>query len=972
MLKIVNTNGTVLAYLNNSLQGKIKEGLNGEYVLTFLATIDPLKTDFLYDEKNLIEYNDDLFKISSIQEVHDEENMLTVAVDCEHISYKLIDFEMNDFIKENVTALQAMTSVLVGTGFTLRNYDLSDTKNDIAVDQECNAKQITMNIAQIWDGELSYYKTYIDLKKQRGTNRGTGFIFGKNLKSVSRTIDRIDKKVTYEISVTESPTLSELGYYELGDTVRVMDHRLNIDLEMRIVALEKDILTGINNSVTLGDKVKTLVDGFNNISSKVDKVDKYVQSGAKDWNYIKEMTDGIGNIVIGKLNSITEVANKIVNSTGTFEHRDGALYWQDQPTMENSTFASLWSAQGILFANSKTTDGEWEWQTALDADGIIANKVTARALYGMTMEAVTIMASEIIGGEITGVTMNTSELLVDNIAGITCDRNKPTGDNVIVWAGGPKYDRENAPFQVFDGGKVKMEEAEVAGTIRASQLFLGDNEVNALNNANQIKMEFLDVGHLRADMATVDTGWNKNIFVEELRTNFDQWLWRSGDTSTEENINYTLITKEEHRMINKIVNPREYSYLNINGKIVYYLYITGPESEDWFTFSNMNQRAIEWAPLTSYQKHTIVTNGSEYKYIIVDDMPITIDTWSKLDSTLSLLVTDDNFKVKVKKTISEYDKYSHKFETISTSDGGVTETPVELYGAGTDTTGQTDRGKGFAYKDTRGLVFGTYNENNSDMTALLADGVDCSLKYWDMIRQEWIPLVNNWAGVAGNVVFHPDKTALTEDDFVHGNALHVTYNSNGTTIAGPSSTIYTDGLAILGAEISEVLPPIDPIRGPICLYKDGWENEALTGGWVARKFSVTPPTFTKKTSSLKIEYTFSGPYGGGCGTSNLIEFNEQTTLKIRCTGTAGNLTIATNQNGINGRVLQVMFDKNGTVIIWTPTTGDIISTASFKPEETNDITVTLPISLTGKYYCNMYVNADHGPVLFEVSEITFS
>ena len=82
MLKIENEEGTVLAFLNNLTEATVKEAINGEYILNFVATIDHLKTDYLYDEHNLINCNDDLFRVSIIEELHDEEDALTVACEC--------------------------------------------------------------------------------------------------------------------------------------------------------------------------------------------------------------------------------------------------------------------------------------------------------------------------------------------------------------------------------------------------------------------------------------------------------------------------------------------------------------------------------------------------------------------------------------------------------------------------------------------------------------------------------------------------------------------------------------------------------------------------------------------------------------------------------------------------------------------------------------------------------------------------
>ena len=410
MLKIENQEGTVLAFLNNLTEAKVKEVLNGEYTLSFVATIDHLKTDFLYDEENLINYNDDLFRVVKLNELHDEDDELTVDVECEHISYDLIKNNMADFNHTYTTATNVMTLCLLGTDFSLRACDIIE-KTDIQYTDECNSKQISIAIANNWHGELKYYRHYIDLLKSRGQNRGTGFIFGKNLKSVKRIINRAEKTTSYDVEVVEGSETEELGHYELGDTVRVIDQRLNVDYYCKIIEIEKDILTGLNSNVVLGDVIKDMRSSFSSVRKDVQEVKKEVEESAPNWNKVAEIVDKSGNITLGKLNALTQIATKIVNSTGTFFQEDNCSCWMDQPTFEASTFATKWSAQGLVFANSKkNNDTEWEWQTAIDANGVTATNITASCLNAISASLTSAVITNLVGHTITGIVIEGSTI----------------------------------------------------------------------------------------------------------------------------------------------------------------------------------------------------------------------------------------------------------------------------------------------------------------------------------------------------------------------------------------------------------------------------------------------------------------------------------------------------------------------------------------------------------------------------------
>lgn len=476
MLKIENAEGTVLAFLNNLTEATVKEALNGEYTLAFIATIDHLKTDYLYDEENLINYNDDLFRVVTLEELHDEDNALTVAVECEHISYNLINNVMADFNHTYVSAAEVMALCLQGTGFNLRSCDITE-KTDIQYTEECNSKQISIAIANNWHGELRYYRYYIDLLKSRGANRGTGFIFGKNLKSVKRIINRAEGTTSYEVEVVEGSETEELGYYELGDIVRVMDQRLNIDYECKIIEVEKDILTGLNSTVVLGDAIKDMRSSFSSVRKDVHDVKQTIENSATDWDKIKHITDSNGDIILGKLNTLTNIASKIVNSTGTFFQEDNASMWMDQPTFESSTFATKWSAEGLVFANSKKNNNtEWDWQTAIDANGVIATSITSSCLSSIQANVLSLVVGNLVGKTIQGVTIIGSTIIAGNEdGGKTFTMIDASGD-ITRWANGKRV-LELSGSTGDGGGTILLNAYDGSGT-----LLIDTNILDAGNN----------------------------------------------------------------------------------------------------------------------------------------------------------------------------------------------------------------------------------------------------------------------------------------------------------------------------------------------------------------------------------------------------------------------------------------------------------------------------------------------------------
>ena len=413
-----NDLNTPLAYLNNIQNDNctISKSINGEDTLEFTAIIEELKTDFLYDENNLILVDNDLYKPLVLEEEHHDNGLLTISVDCEHISYELLDKIMPDFSYANSDIATVINACLLDTDFILAGTDVT-LKTDINYTDECNARQILIAIANDWKAELRFNKYNIYAYKQIGESRGVDFRFGKNLKSIRRTVDRSNKDsngnpaISYDVDVVNlalaGGEYAELEYFELGDTVRIVDEALNIEIQQRIIELEKDVLTGKNTNLVLGavdDDLRQTVSGLQN---NVNNVTETVTGSAPDWDKIKDITDNLGNVIAGKIAGTLELAvTQIANSTTTMEITDNGILFHNQPTEAASTFACLLNSTGILFANSKDSQGNWEWQTAINADGVTATKILASALYGLTIEAVTITGGTITGGTITGGTIN--------------------------------------------------------------------------------------------------------------------------------------------------------------------------------------------------------------------------------------------------------------------------------------------------------------------------------------------------------------------------------------------------------------------------------------------------------------------------------------------------------------------------------------------------------------------------------------
>lgn len=426
ILKILNSNLQLLAYLNNIQDITIREIINGEYTLNFKGNIEELKTVYLYDENNLLEIDNDYFRPVKIVDERTSNGMTYISCQAEHISYDLLNTKFNDFkyIYKDINTV--MLACLQGTGFTYQGSDIA-LKTNIQYEQETNAKAITIAIANDWKGELKYFQKQISVPSRRGADRGIHFRLGKNLKSVRRTIDRKERdedgnpKISYEVDIIDlrdQPGYGELEYFELGDTVTVIDELLGIEVKARIVEWEYNPLRKENTRVKLGNilaDIKGSLSGITENKKALQEFKKEVSESSKDWDKIKRITNDLGQVIASEIAGTVNTSQTLVsNANGTVVVDSNGILIHDQPTEQASTWAMRLNSTGFMIANSKHNNGTWNWRTFGTGAGFTADSLVAGIIKGLEIQGVNILGSTITGGTVNGVNINGSTMVSGN------------------------------------------------------------------------------------------------------------------------------------------------------------------------------------------------------------------------------------------------------------------------------------------------------------------------------------------------------------------------------------------------------------------------------------------------------------------------------------------------------------------------------------------------------------------------------
>lgn len=190
-------------------------------------------------------------------------------------------------------------------------------------------------------------------------------------------------QTTYEHAVNESrpkaqfkSTVIEKGKAELGEVVTIIKDQENIRYKTRIFELTRDFKNKDIKSIEFGDKlVKTTAERSREASQTI----KETEEQTYDW--LEQLRQQIVN------SYFNEDGYNYDLQAGNEYDLPGGYYSFDAPIDQNPSKAIYMGAGQLLIANSQTPDGHWEWRTAANGDGIVADVINSGVLRTITLES---------------------------------------------------------------------------------------------------------------------------------------------------------------------------------------------------------------------------------------------------------------------------------------------------------------------------------------------------------------------------------------------------------------------------------------------------------------------------------------------------------------------------------------------------------------------------------------------------------
>ena len=160
-------------------------------------------------------------------------------------------------------------------------------------------------------------------------------------------------------------TVNETDIAELGEVVTIIRDDLNIRYKTRIFKIKRSFFNNKIKDFEFGDEL--IISQAKSTKQAQKAMQKQIDEASTFWLVAlrEAITDSFWNE--DGYNYDLRVDNEYGLPSG--------YYSFDRPIDQNPTKAIYMGAGKLLIANSKDPNGEWIWETALDGDGIMADKI---------------------------------------------------------------------------------------------------------------------------------------------------------------------------------------------------------------------------------------------------------------------------------------------------------------------------------------------------------------------------------------------------------------------------------------------------------------------------------------------------------------------------------------------------------------------------------------------------------------------
>lgn len=190
---------------------------------------------------------------------------------------------------------------------------------------------------------------------------------------------RSEPQVAYSANVID---LADAGFssedVRAGDAVQIIDGELDERLTGRVLSVERYLFNEQATEITLGNVSHSITDVMSQVKGSLDRLNDH-----------SSLWDAASSISSGYIEGIIASLNNTMNQTGGYtyyEPGEGVITY-DKPKNQNPTMAVQIKGAGIRIANSKKSNGDWNWRTFGTGDGFAADCIVTGTMLADRIRA---------------------------------------------------------------------------------------------------------------------------------------------------------------------------------------------------------------------------------------------------------------------------------------------------------------------------------------------------------------------------------------------------------------------------------------------------------------------------------------------------------------------------------------------------------------------------------------------------------
>lgn len=198
-IRLYDLRGNLIAILENAYDIVVEERLNDAETLRFVIPLDDPKSQYIKHDEEII-YDNKRYIITQVVGSRDDSGKEIIDVSCELAYIELLYLtKPGEFLIDRKSAINGLKQLLTGTRWTVGTveadadsvYSLKEVNKTVLWLVRQWAKIVGLEIQ--WDS----INRKINMLQQIGSNRGAGFRYKKNLKSIRRTVKPPEATVLY-------------------------------------------------------------------------------------------------------------------------------------------------------------------------------------------------------------------------------------------------------------------------------------------------------------------------------------------------------------------------------------------------------------------------------------------------------------------------------------------------------------------------------------------------------------------------------------------------------------------------------------------------------------------------------------------------------------------------------------------------------------------------------------------------------